>query len=66
MVKLGVTYLKKIQLPMLLLAFLVVFCFIAVSLAIGFRSFLLAFFFLILGFALMGFGFTLKRKYREQ
>lgn len=53
---------KNINIPMLLLAFLVILSFIAVGLAIAFRNIWFILFFILLGFALMGYGISLKRK----
>lgn len=53
---------KKIQFPMLFLAFLVIFSFVLVGVAIGYRNYWFAALFFILGFMLMGSGLTLKRK----
>jgi ABC-type multidrug transport system permease subunit len=53
---------KKIQVPMLFLAFLVIFSHVLVGVAIGFRNYGLAAFFFFLGFAIMGYGLSLKRK----
>lgn len=55
---------KNVNLPLLLVAFLAVFCFMLVGVAIGYRSFLLSGVFLFLGFGVMGVGFTIKRKQR--
>ncbi|WP_077622152.1 DUF5325 family protein [Sediminibacillus massiliensis] len=53
---------KKIQFPMLVLAMLVIFSFLAVGVAIGFRNYWLTAFFFFMGFAIMGYGLSLKRK----
>lgn len=53
---------KNINVPMLLLAFLVILMFVAVGVAIAFRNIWLILLFLLLGFAIMGFGLSLKRK----
>lgn len=53
---------KKINIPMLLLAILVICMFLAVGVAIAFRNIWFILLFLLLGFALMGYGLSLKRK----
>jgi|GEM_PF-1231129 len=53
---------KSINFPMLFLAFLVVFMFCLVGVAIAYKNFWLMFFFFILGFAFMGYGLMQKRK----
>ncbi|MDC3412786.1 YlaF family protein [Aquibacillus sp. 3ASR75-11] len=53
---------KKIQFPMLLLAFLVILSYMLVGVAIGYRNYILAIFFVVLGFVLMGFGLARKRR----
>ncbi|WP_053219803.1 DUF5325 family protein [Virgibacillus senegalensis] len=53
---------KKIQLPMLLLALLVISSFVAAGIAIGFRNYLWMVLFILAGFLLMGAGLTRKRK----
>ncbi|WP_026570494.1 MULTISPECIES: DUF5325 family protein [Sediminibacillus] len=53
---------KKIQLPMLLLAVLVIASFVAAGIAIGFRNYLLMVLFILAGFLLMGFGLARKRR----
>lgn len=53
---------NKINYPMVLLATLVIIAFFAVGIAIALRNIWLVLFFLLLGFAIMGFGLTLKRK----
>ncbi|KGX93313.1 hypothetical protein N781_12980 [Pontibacillus halophilus JSM 076056 = DSM 19796] len=55
---------KRLDVQMLLLALLAVGCFFLTGVAIGYRNYLLTAFFLLLGFAVMGFGFTVKRKRR--
>ncbi|KGP72279.1 DUF5325 family protein [Pontibacillus yanchengensis] len=55
---------KKINVPFFILALLAVFCFMLVGVAIGFRSVIWSIFFLLLGFGVMGYGFTIKRKQR--
>jgi len=55
---------KKINVPMVLLAILAVFCFMLVGVAISYQSLLWSFICLLLGFSVMGYGFTLKRKQR--
>ncbi|MUV36262.1 hypothetical protein JNUCC1_00063 [Lentibacillus sp. JNUCC-1] len=57
---------KKIDIPMLLLAFLVILMFFLVGLAIAFRSILFIILFIVLGFGLMGLGLYLKRKKRTK
>ncbi|QTM99291.1 hypothetical protein ERJ70_08225 [Sediminibacillus dalangtanensis] len=53
---------KKIQLPMLLLAVLVIASFVAAGVAIGFRNYLWMVLFILAGFLLMGFGLARKRR----
>lgn len=53
---------KNINIPMLFLALLVICTFSAVGIAIAFRSKLAIVFLLISGFALMGYGISLKKK----
>lgn len=53
---------EKLNIPMLLLSLLVVSMFILVGLAIAFRNIWLVALFLFLGFAMMSFGISLKRK----
>ncbi|WP_430786192.1 DUF5325 family protein [Virgibacillus flavescens] len=53
---------NKINIPMLLLAILVIMSFFSVGIGIALRNIWLILFFLLLGFGLMGFGLTLKRK----
>jgi len=53
---------NKINVPMLLLAILIISMFAAVGVAISFRNALLVILFLLLGFVLMGYGISLKRK----
>ncbi|WP_404452464.1 DUF5325 family protein [Virgibacillus necropolis] len=53
---------NKINYPMLLLAILVILAFFSVGIGIALRNIWLVLFFLLLGFAIMGFGLTLKRK----
>lgn len=52
---------KEINFPMLLLAFLVIFMFCLVGIAIYYQNFWLVFLFLFLGFAFMGLGLARKR-----
>ncbi|SDL78274.1 DUF5325 family protein [Sediminibacillus halophilus] len=52
---------KKIQLPMLLLAVLVIASFVAAGVAIGFRNYLWMVLFILAGFLLMGLGLARKR-----
>ncbi|MFD1849187.1 DUF5325 family protein [Oceanobacillus bengalensis] len=53
---------KNIDVPMLLLALLVIIMFSGVSFAIALRSIWFILLFLILGFGTMGYGLSLKRK----
>ncbi|MFD2760583.1 DUF5325 family protein [Lentibacillus juripiscarius] len=53
---------QKIDIPMLLLASLVISMFILVGIAIAFRNIWLILLFLLLGSLFMGFGLSLKRK----
>lgn len=53
---------KNINLPMLLLALLVILVFSAVGIAIAFRNIWAIFLLLLLGFAIMGFGISLKKR----
>lgn len=53
---------KKINIPMLLLAMLVISMFLAVGVAIAFRNIWFVLLFLLLGFIIMGYGLSLKRK----
>ncbi|HLR62254.1 MAG TPA: DUF5325 family protein [Lentibacillus sp.] len=53
---------KKLDLPMLLLATLVILMFVLVGIAIAFRNIWLVLLFIILGVAFMGYGISLKRK----
>lgn len=53
---------QKVNIPMLLLSLLVVSMFILVGLAIAYRNIWLVLLFLFLGFAIMSFGISLKRK----
>jgi L-asparagine transporter-like permease len=53
---------KKFQWPFFFLAILVVAMFISVGFAIALRSVWLIILFIVLGFFLMGFGISLKRK----
>ncbi|WP_163970787.1 DUF5325 family protein [Oceanobacillus halotolerans] len=53
---------SKINFPMLLLAALVITMFLAVGVAIAFRNIWLILLFIILGFLIMGYGLSLKRK----
>ncbi|MBP1968236.1 hypothetical protein J2Z83_000328 [Virgibacillus natechei] len=53
---------KNINFPMLLLALLVISLFASVGVAIAFRSVLFIILFMLLGFLVMGYGITLKRK----
>ncbi|GAB4072295.1 hypothetical protein GCM10028778_02260 [Barrientosiimonas marina] len=53
---------KNINIPMLLLATLVILMFVLVGIAIAFRNIWLILLFILLGCAFMGFGITLKRR----
>lgn len=53
---------KKVNLPMLLLAILVIAMFIAVGFGIALRSIWLVLLFTVMGFLLMGFGLSIKRR----
>lgn len=53
---------KNFNIQMFLLACLVVLMFSLVGVAVAFKNFLLIGLFLLLGFALMGYGISLKRK----
>lgn len=53
---------KKVDIPMLLLAALVTMMFILVGVAIAFRSVLFITLFFLLGFLIMSFGIRLKKK----
>lgn len=53
---------KKINIPMLLLAMLVISMFVAVGIAIAFRNIWFVSLFVLLGFGIMGIGLSLKRK----
>lgn len=53
---------KKINIPMLLLATLVIAMFVAVGVSISYQNIWFVLLFLVLGFAIMGFGLTIKRK----
>jgi len=53
---------NKINIPMFLLALLIILMFAAVGVAIAFRNIWFILLFLILGFVLMGYGISLKRK----
>ncbi|MFZ3579618.1 DUF5325 family protein [Virgibacillus sp. DJP39] len=53
---------NKINYPMLLLAILVILSFVSVGIGIALRNIWFILFFLLLGFSIMGFGLTLKRK----
>ncbi|MFC0523987.1 DUF5325 family protein [Pontibacillus salicampi] len=55
---------RKINIPLFAIAILAVFFFMLVGVAIGYRAFLVSVLFLFMGFATMGFGFTIKRKQR--
>ncbi|GAA0613391.1 hypothetical protein GCM10009001_33290 [Virgibacillus siamensis] len=53
---------KNINIPMLLLATLVILMFVLVGIAISYRNIWFVLLFILLGFAFMGFGLSLKRK----
>ncbi|WP_368654690.1 DUF5325 family protein [Ornithinibacillus sp. 4-3] len=53
---------KKINISMLLLAMLVISMFIGVGVAIAFRSIWFIALFTVLGFVIMSYGISLKRK----
>lgn len=53
---------KKINIPMLSLAILVILMFCLVGVAMAYENAFLIILFLLLGFGLMGFGISLKRK----
>lgn len=53
---------KNINVPMLFLAILVVAMFFLVGLAIAFRNIWFILLFLILGFAIFGYGLSLKKE----
>ncbi|MFD1018026.1 DUF5325 family protein [Thalassobacillus hwangdonensis] len=50
------------NIKMAALAFLVILCFIALGFAIGIRSVWLGILFTLLGFGLMGYGISLKKR----
>jgi hypothetical protein len=56
---------KKIDIPMLLLAILVILSFAAVGFAIALRSVWLIILFVLLGFSAMGYGISLKKKKKK-
>ncbi|GGK04233.1 hypothetical protein GCM10007063_28220 [Lentibacillus kapialis] len=53
---------KKLDLPMLLLATLVISMFVLTGIAIAFRNIWFVLLFIVLGVAFMGYGLSLKRK----
>ncbi|WP_175631876.1 DUF5325 family protein [Virgibacillus siamensis] len=53
---------KNINIPMLLLATLVILMFVLVGISIAYRNIWFVLLFIILGFAFMGYGLSLKRK----
>ncbi|KGX88773.1 DUF5325 family protein [Pontibacillus litoralis] len=55
---------KKENIPFIIIAILAVLSFMLVGVAIGYRSVIGMLFFLVLGFAMMGIGFSIKRKQR--
>ncbi|WP_191126193.1 DUF5325 family protein [Cerasibacillus terrae] len=56
---------KKIDFPMLLLAILVISMFIGVAIGISFKNIWMILIMLVLGFAFMGFGISIKQKRTE-
>lgn len=58
----GDIIMSKVNYPMALLATLVIAAFFAVGASIAVKNAWLIILFLLLGFAMMGFGLTLKRK----
>lgn len=56
---------KNINIPMLLLAFLVILMFSAVGIAIAFRKMWAIVILSMLGFSMMGYGISLKRKHEK-
>lgn len=53
---------KKINIPMFLLATLVILMFVLVGISIAFRNIGFVLLFILLGFGFMGYGLSLKRK----
>ncbi|WP_099157951.1 DUF5325 family protein [Virgibacillus ndiopensis] len=53
---------KNFNIPMFLLAMLVILMFVAVGVAIAFRNIWFVILFILLGFAFMGFGLSIKRR----
>lgn len=53
---------KNINIPMLLLASLVILMFLAVGVSIAFRNIWFILLFILLGFGFMGYGLSLKRR----
>jgi len=53
---------KKINIPMLLLALLVVSLFTGVGVALAYRNIVAIIILFLLGFIVMGYGITLKKK----
>ena len=56
---------KKLNIPMLLLAILVILMFCLVGVAMSYQNIWFILLFLLLGFGLMGFGLYLKNKRPE-
>ncbi|MEN2766583.1 DUF5325 family protein [Ornithinibacillus xuwenensis] len=56
------TKLNKVNIPMLLLAMLVILMFIGVGFAIALRNIWLIVIFIALGFTIMGMGISMKRR----
>lgn len=56
---------KNVNIRKLLLALLVVFFFMLVGVAIGDRNYWLASLYFLLGFLVMGYGMSMKRKERK-
>lgn len=53
---------KKIDIPRLLLAVLVILMFVFAGISVAFRNIWLILLFIVLGFAFMGFGLSLRHK----
>jgi CHASE2 domain-containing sensor protein len=60
----GVTV-KNVNIPMLLLATLVIISFVGVGFAIALRNVWLIVLFIMLGFSAMGYGISLKKKKKK-
>ncbi|WP_085992514.1 DUF5325 family protein [Oceanobacillus senegalensis] len=52
----------QLNIPMLILAFLVIAMFVGVGIAISLGNIWLILLFIVLGFAIMGYGLSIKRK----